>query len=168
MRGFFVGRFQPFHRGHFHFTEEISTEVNEVIVGIGSAQESHTRRNPFTAGERVSMVTRALEPIDVTTYVIPIEDIDRNSVWVSHIESMCPPFDIVYSNNPLVTRLFQERGIEVRGISLFERDRYSGTRIRGLILEGEDWKHLVPDPVSDTIDEINGVERLRHVSESDY
>ncbi|MDY6764546.1 MAG: adenylyltransferase/cytidyltransferase family protein, partial [Halobacteria archaeon] len=64
MRGFFVGRFQPFHRGHLHFTEEISTEVEGVIVGIGSAQESHTQHNPFTAGERVSMITKALEPID--------------------------------------------------------------------------------------------------------
>ncbi|MDY6764545.1 MAG: nicotinamide-nucleotide adenylyltransferase, partial [Halobacteria archaeon] len=99
---------------------------------------------------------------------IPIEDIDRNSVWVSHIGSMCPPFDVVYSNNPLVTRLFEEEGIEVRGMSLFKRDRYSGTRIRELILKGEEWEHLVPDPVSGAIDEINGVERLRKVSESDH
>jgi len=104
MRGFYIGRYQPFHNGHRHMVEEIAAEVDELVLGIGSAGDSHTTRNPFTAGERVMMVTKAVEKLDVTTYVVPIEDLDRNSVWVSHVQSMTPRFDIAYSNNPLVVR----------------------------------------------------------------
>lgn len=42
MRGLFPGRFQPFHRGHRRFVERIAEEADEVIVGIGSVQASHT------------------------------------------------------------------------------------------------------------------------------
>jgi len=83
MRGFYIGRFQPFHDGHRYMAEEIAGEVDELVLGIGSAGDSHTTRNPFTAGERVMMVTKAVEDLDVTTYVVPIEDLDRNAVWDS-------------------------------------------------------------------------------------
>ncbi|MEM3079801.1 MAG: adenylyltransferase/cytidyltransferase family protein, partial [Thermoproteota archaeon] len=51
-RGLFIGRFQPFHLGHLKAVEYIINRVDEVIIGIGSAQYSHTLENPFTAGER--------------------------------------------------------------------------------------------------------------------
>ena len=35
------------------------------------------------------------------------------------------------------------------------------------MIAGEEWRDLVPDPVVSTIEEINGVERLRAVSETD-
>ncbi|MFB6198984.1 MAG: nicotinamide-nucleotide adenylyltransferase, partial [Halobacteriaceae archaeon] len=111
MRGFFVGRFQPYHQGHHDVvSEHISNQVDELVVGVGSAGDSHTKRNPFTAGERVMMITQSIHDLDLVTYVVPIEDLERNSVWVSHVQSMCPDFDIAYSNNPLVVRLFQEAG----------------------------------------------------------
>lgn len=168
MRGLYIGRFQPFHNGHLSVTEKIANEVDEIVVVVGSAQESHTVENPFTAGERISMITKTLEQIDSTTYVIPIEDVNRNSLWVAQIKSMCPPFDIVYANNPLVMRLFEEEGIEVEKNPLFQRDKYSGTKIRSRMLDGEEWRHLVPEPVSDVIDEIDGAERLRQVNDDDY
>ena len=126
MRGFYIGRFQPFHDGHRYMAEEIAGEVDELVLGIGSAGDSHTTRNPFTAGERVMMVTKAVEDLDVTTYVVPIEDLDRNAVWVSHVRSMTPRFDVAYSNNPLVVRLFEEAGVEVRGSPMFRRDVLEG------------------------------------------
>ncbi|WP_049979238.1 nicotinamide-nucleotide adenylyltransferase, partial [Halolamina rubra] len=114
MRGFYIGRFQPYHDGHHQMVTEIAGEVDELVVGIGSAGDSHTTRNPFTAGERVMMVTKALKSLDIPTYVVPIEDLERNAVWVGHVESMTPKFDVAYSNNPLVVRLFTESGVEVR------------------------------------------------------
>jgi len=29
MRGFYIGRYQPFHNGHRHMVEEIAAEVDE-------------------------------------------------------------------------------------------------------------------------------------------
>ncbi|MFB6284194.1 MAG: nicotinamide-nucleotide adenylyltransferase [Halobacteria archaeon] len=167
MRGFYIGRFQPFHLGHYNVIEHIGDQVDEIVVAVGSAQESHTVDNPFTGGERINMITKSLEDLEPTVYSIPIQDINRNSLWVSHVQTMCPPFDIVYSNNPLVMRLFQEEGIDTKRNILFERDKYSGTKVRTKMLQGEDWSHLVPEPTEKVIREIDGVERLRQVSQTD-
>ncbi|SDF99253.1 nicotinamide-nucleotide adenylyltransferase [Halorubrum xinjiangense] len=167
MRGFYIGRYQPFHDGHRHMVEEIAADVDELVLGIGSAGDSHTTRNPFTAGERVMMVTKAVAELDATTYVVPIEDLDRNSVWVSHVQSMTPRFDVAYSNNPLVVRLFEEAGVEVRQSPMFRRDVLEGTELRERMIRGRDWEDLVPDAVVDVIREVDGVERIRRIAETD-
>ncbi len=77
MRAFFVGRFQPYHLGHHEVIRSILREVDELIIGIGSAQESHSLENPFTAGERVLMIDKAVEEpkkemrLDKKAYLIP-------------------------------------------------------------------------------------------------
>jgi nicotinamide-nucleotide adenylyltransferase len=167
MRGFYIGRFQPYHDGHHAMVERIAEEVDELILGIGSADDSHTVHDPFTAGERIMMITKAVAEFDLTTYVVPLEDINRNAIWVSHVESMCPEFDVAYSNNPLVVRLFEERGIEVRQSPMFERERLEGSEIRERMVEGEQWHDRVPDAVIDIIEEISGVQRLKYVADSD-
>ncbi|MFW5918230.1 MAG: nicotinamide-nucleotide adenylyltransferase [Haloferacaceae archaeon] len=167
MRGFYIGRFQPYHNGHHHMVAEIAEEVDELVLGIGSAGDSHTTRNPFTAGERVMMVTKSVAEFDVTTYAVPIEDLDRNSVWVSHVRSMSPTFEVAYSNNPLVIRLFEEAGVEVRQSPMFNREVLEGTEVRERMADGGDWQSLVPDSVETVIEEIDGVERIQQVSETD-
>ncbi|HEX7628552.1 MAG TPA: nicotinamide-nucleotide adenylyltransferase [Candidatus Methanoperedens sp.] len=166
-RGIYLGRFQPYHLGHHEVLKQIVNEVDEIIVGIGSAQKSHEIENPFTAGERVLMVSTALMEFDIKHYVIPIEDIQRNSLWVSHVKSMVPPFDIAYTNNPLVIELLREAKIEVKQSPLFMRNSYSGTEIRRRMLKNEKWEHFVPKNVVEIIKEIKGVNRIRTVMQSD-
>ena len=171
MRGFFIGRFQPYHNGHHTMVETIAEEVDELVLGIGSAGDSHSAHDPFTAGERIMMITKAVREYendhDLVTYVVPIEDLNRNSVWVSHVQSMSPSFDVAYSNNPLVIRLFEEAGIEVRQSRLFDRERLEGSDIRQRMVDGDDWRADVPNAVVDTIEEINGIQRIRTVAEND-
>ncbi|MFB6102322.1 MAG: nicotinamide-nucleotide adenylyltransferase [Haloplanus sp.] len=167
MRGFYIGRFQPYHDGHHRMVGEIVSEVDELVLGIGSAGHSHSTTDPFTAGERVMMITKSLAEFDLTTYAVPIEDLDRNSVWVSHVRSMTPSFDVAYSNNPLVIQLFEEAGVEVRQSPMFDRDVLEGTELRDRMIEGGEWRHFVPDPVVDVIEEIDGIERIQRVSRTD-
>ncbi|MDO9035709.1 MAG: nicotinamide-nucleotide adenylyltransferase [Methanoregula sp.] len=166
-RGFYIGRFQPYHNGHHEVLEHIAKEVDEIIIGIGSAQLSHMIDNPFTAGERVLMITRALESLGCPYYVIPIEDIQRNALWVAHVQSMAPPFDLCYSSNPLVVRLFTEAGVKVQSPAMYERDTLSGTKIRERILNGKPWKKLLPPAVVQVIKEIDGDERLCQIARDD-
>lgn len=163
----FPGRFQPFHRGHRAFVELMAETVDEVVVGIGSAQAPHTSRNPFTAGERLEMIHRMLADLSVPASVIPIEDLDRYAVWPAHVEALCPPFEVVYSNNPLVRRVCREHGLEVRGVELVERDRYRGAEIRRRMVSDEPWRDLVPDPVATVVESVAGVGRLRRVTRDD-
>ena len=166
-RGFYIGRFQPYHNGHQSVLEHIAGNVDEIIIGVGSAQLSHQIDNPFTAGERVLMITRSLAKLDCPFYVIPIEDIQRNALWVAHVRSMTPPFDICYSSNPLVVRLFGEAGINVQSPAMYERETLSGTEIRRRMLNNEPWKKLVPTPVVQVLKEIDGPGRLRQIAGDD-
>ncbi|MCD6340506.1 MAG: adenylyltransferase/cytidyltransferase family protein, partial [Desulfurococcales archaeon] len=64
-RALFPGRFQPIHWGHVSVIKWALSKVDELIIGVGTAQESHTIVNPFTAGERVVMIRLALEEAGV-------------------------------------------------------------------------------------------------------
>jgi nicotinamide-nucleotide adenylyltransferase len=166
-RGFYIGRFQPLHEGHHAMVERISEEVDELVVGIGSADQSHTVRNPFTAGERIMMITKTLVDLDLVSYAVPIEDLNRNAVWVSHVQSMSPRFDVAFSNNPLVVRLFEEAGIEVRQSPMYHREEFEGAEVRERMATDGDWESLVPSAVVEVIEEIDGVDRLQQISASD-
>ena len=164
-----MGRFQPYHLGHHNLIKEIAESAGEIIIGIGSAQVSHDPDNPFTAGERMSMITRSLvKDIDTVFYVIPLEDLRRNAVWAHHVTSMSPPFNVVYSNNPLIARLFHEAGFRVERSPLFQRSEYSGREIRRRMISGEDWESLVPEETVRVIHEVKGVERILELAETDY
>ena len=102
-RGLYVGRFQPFHNGHKAVIDLLCNEVDELIIGIGSAQMSHDIRHPFTAGERVLMIQRVLADAKIPVYIIPLEDIKRNALWVAHVVSPFARFSFS-SFRPLVSR----------------------------------------------------------------
>ncbi len=157
-----IGRFQPFHLGHLEVVRKIAKECDELIIGIGSAQISHTFDNPFTAGERHLLISRALRDEGIRDFfLVPIVDINQYGVWVSHVRSMVPPFERVYTNNPLTRRLFSEAGYEVSASPMFNRSQYSGTEIRRRMVSGNDWKRFVPKAVAEVIESIDGVKRLR-------
>lgn len=163
-----IGRFQPFHNGHMEMIRKVFEECDHVTIGIGSAQYSHTDKDPFTAGERYQMIAEALRSEGYTNYyIVPIEDLNRYAVWVAQVVSMCPPFGIVYSNNPYTRRLFVEAGYRVRNSPLYNRSEYSGTEVRRRIREGEEWEHLVPDAVVKVIRDMNGVSRIVELGETD-
>lgn len=170
VRGILIGRMQPVHNGHVQVISKILEEVDEIIIGIGSAQLSHEIKDPFTAGERIVMMTQALADIEVDPsryYIIPMQDINFNAVWVSHVKMLTPPFSIVYSGNPLVKQLFSEEGFEVKQPPLYDRLHLSGTEVRKRINNDLDWEELVPKATIDFMNEINGVERIKNLSKKE-
>jgi len=169
-RGLFVGRFQPFHLGHLAAIKDVLKEVDELVIVIGSAQYSHNLNNPFTAGERLIMVRKALEEAGIDysrVWVVPVPDAHLHMMWVSAVEGYTPPFDVVYSNEPLTRRLFIEAKYRVKSIRFHERKLYSSTEIRERMLKEESWEKLVPRSVAAFIKEIDGVNRLRDLTKSD-
>jgi nicotinamide-nucleotide adenylyltransferase len=169
-RGLFVGRFQPFHLGHLAAIEDALKEVDELVIVIGSAQYSHRINNPFTSGERLVMVRRALEEAGIgysRVWVVPVPDVHLHMMWVSEVEGYAPRFDVVYSNEPLTRRLFIEAGYQVKSIRFHKRKVYSSTEIRERMLKGESWEDLVPRSVADFIKQIDGINRLRDLTKSD-
>jgi nicotinamide-nucleotide adenylyltransferase len=169
-RALFVGRFQPFHLGHQEAILQILKDHEEVIIVIGSAQNSHDVNNPFTAGERITMIREALNTLGVDAaryYLIPIPDSSMHAIWTSQVIAYCPEFSVVFSNEPLTRCLFKEAGQEVRSIPLLKRTIYCATEIRERMLKDGAWQHLVPASVVKVIERIHGIQRLKDLIKSD-
>ena len=169
-RGLYVGRFQPFHLGHLDAIKYALKEVDELVIVIGSAQYSHNNNNPFTAGERIVMIRRALLEAKVDyakLWIVPVPDVHLHMLWVSAVEGYTPKFNVVFSNEQLTKRLFTEASYKVRTIPLFERKVYMSTIIREKMIKDDSWMELVPKSVADFILEIDGVNRLRDLTRTD-
>ncbi len=165
-----MGRFQPFHLGHLDAIKEVLAKVDELVIVIGSAQYSHNLKNPFTAGERLVMIKQSLQEAGVDmkrVWIVPVPDVHLHMLWVSAVEGYTPKFHALYSNEPLTRRLFMEAGYKVESISLFERQTFSSTIIREKMLKNENWTTLVPNSVTDFVNKIDGVNRLRDLAQTD-
>lgn len=86
--GVFIGRFQPFHRGHESAIRMALGQVDTLLVIVGSANEPRTGRNPFTASERVAMI-RENFPGEDRLVVVPLEDSDYNiTAWIEQVHAL--------------------------------------------------------------------------------
>ncbi|MFY9716534.1 MAG: nicotinamide-nucleotide adenylyltransferase, partial [Thermoplasmata archaeon] len=151
MRGLLVGRFQPFHSGHLGLVRRIRADApsDELVLAIGSAEQSYTPENPFTASERYEMIARALAEAGVAGVVaIPVPDIHRHSLWVGYLEGLLPPFRRVYTNNPLTRLLFEKAGYAVESPELIDRGEFEGKKIRARLAAGEPLGGTVPPAVA--------------------
>ena len=145
-------------------------KLPELIIAIGSAQFSHTLHNPFTAGERVTMIRLALDEakIDAARYfLIPVRDLRIHDLWVPHLVSQTPRFEVVFSNEPVTSRLFKEAGFRVEPIPFYDREKFSSTEIRERVVQGRSWEELVSPSVASYIKNIFGDERLRELALTD-
>ncbi len=171
--GLYIGRFQPVHKGHILSIKSILEQVDDLAVVVGSALNSYSLENPFTAGERIKMLRDAFVEAGIPlsrVIILAVPDTlppNYHSIYVSQVETYCPRFDVVFTHNPLVKTLFQKAGYDVREHETFDRDRYCGTTIRERMLNGKDWKELVPPSVARYIEELDGVGRLKQLSASD-
>ena len=159
-RALFIGRFQPFHKGHEDAVLQIARaeDVDEVIIGIGSCRYHHWFGNPFTFEEREEFIRRSLK-IDLPFQVIAIPDVHDFPKWVPHVESLCPKFDIVYCGNTVVNPLFEARGYHVEVLQRILN--ISATQVRDRMVSGKNWQDLVPYGTRQVLEEIDGAERIR-------
>ncbi len=91
-RGFFIGRFQPFHFGHLSVVRYALEHDDELIVAIGSTDKSFTTKDPFTASERFEMILAALAPYRDRVIVTIAPDINSNGIWVKYLEDLVHKF----------------------------------------------------------------------------
>jgi len=166
MNALFIGRFQPFHNGHLLFLQHICNQYDEIIIGIGSSQYSHTSDNPFSYDERKRMIESSLKEAGIRNFrIVAIPDIHNPPQWVSHVVSLVDDFDVILTNNSFTKQLFEEKGYIVKKTSLIEREKYSGAHIRKQMKENTSWENLVPEPVVTILHDIHGIKRVQQISE---
>lgn len=110
----FVGRWQPFHKGHKALIETVLKRGKPVVIAIRDTEISH--KNPYTVHERWTMIQKSLKKYGELVKIVVIPDIDE----------ICYGRDVGYN---------------VRKIDLdHEMELISGTQIR---LENPSTKQII-------------------------
>ena len=164
MDGLLIGRFQPFHKGHLEAVKIGLSKVDKLWIGIGSSNKSNEKRNPFTADERKEMILSSLDPKTlerVKIFFVP--DTGDHEKWTYHVDSIVPPYDVVFSNDEFTLTLYKKRGKNVFELPLLRRDTISGTNIREMIVTDKDWQDLVPEGTKQVLLKIDAKNRLSKI-----
>jgi nicotinamide-nucleotide adenylyltransferase len=154
----FIGRFQPLHKGHLTIIKHIAKNHN-LKIGIGSSQYKHIQTNPLSATERRKIIKQTLKKENIKAKIYFIPDVHQNARWVSHVKKRVGPFNLTYSGNPLVIRLFKKKNIQVKTIKLIQP--YSSTSIRNKIKQNKQVKSQLPTPVYTFLKKIKAFKRIK-------
>ena len=145
----FIGRFQPFHNGHLSVWQDIcnNLEVDQIIIGIGSSQYADTEDNPYSIEIREQMIKlvgdNEMANCNKKYTIVPIPDIHDNNNWVNHVKNIVGDFNLVYTGNELVAKLFKEKKYSVEQVKM--QTGISGTKIREMIKNNDQsWKENIP------------------------
>ena len=159
----FIGRFQPFHKGHLSALKWILKRSSRAIIAIGSAQKSFEPKNPFTAKERMGMILGQLKAAGIARKcaLVSVTDVNDNGRWATHVDKRVPHYDIVYSNNALVRRLMKKAGKEMRAVPFFSKGRFNATKIRERMKREQKWDDRVPAKIRLLLRKMGAEERVR-------
>lgn len=84
----YIGRFQPFHNGHYATLQKALQLATNVIILLGSASSPRTVKNPWSYKDRIEMISQSLTKDEqARVYFIPIEDyLYSESDWVTSVQ----------------------------------------------------------------------------------
>lgn len=158
----FIGRFQPFHKGHLYGLERCLEVAEQVIIGIGSSNIALTDDNPYNEDLRKDMIYKVIEKYidrEKVVDVIAIKDVPSDEEWVREVQLAVANLQfrkgevVVVSNNDWVIKLLKQAGFPIHQTGLYNRDELEGVKIRKLMREGDNkWRSRVPEEVAREID----------------
>lgn len=154
----FIGRFQPFHKGHLDIIKKILKDNDRIIIVIGSAEKNYIDRNPMTAGERFQTIDEALKEAKIPEKkycIIPVRDVNNYALWVDHINIYVPPYDKLYTGSTIVKTCYEGKCIhahpksqkKLKIIQLERKIPISATIIRDAIVADKEWEFMVPKAI---------------------
>jgi bifunctional NMN adenylyltransferase/nudix hydrolase len=83
----FIGRFQPFHKGHQAVVNRALYLASEVIIVVGSSLASRNSRNPLTFTERAEQIKCVYPHKNIK--VVPVSDYPYNdNKWVGAVQEV--------------------------------------------------------------------------------
>lgn len=165
----FVGRFQPFHLGHWEIVAGLLERAERLYIGItnpdirslGKKTSSPHRHgqaaNPFSFHERLGLVSAALATADrhrCQTFIVPFP-LDQSSVWHNYIPQSAVQIVRIFSEwEAEKTSLLQAGGYEVETLIGSADQKIAASDVRAAIAEERSFSHWLPPGVSAAVDNI--------------
>jgi nicotinamide-nucleotide adenylyltransferase len=139
MKCLYIGKFQPFHKGHLKVANLAKELFGNLTIALGSPNDTRY----FTLDERIRMIET-----NTGTSPLIVEDLKEGhsqyNKWGEYVLGITGDIDIIVTGNERVMRDF----IDCSKNALFLARRYeevSGTMVRELIVKkDESWRKLVP------------------------
>lgn len=95
----FIGRFQPLTNAHVEIFRRAIDMTRELIVVIGSSNLPRTYKNPWTFGERSSMINDVLNdvnPLDCRVVIETCQDnLYNDDAWAGQIQGIVSKYQIL-------------------------------------------------------------------------
>lgn len=163
--GLAVMRMQPMHNGHYELISRMMKEMDTVIIGLGSIQDSGTVNNPFTPRQRRDMIEKVFGQTGKHSKIKIVELKDLGVVskiaWAMHVFGKIDGMNLpkpthYYAGSQHDASWFnsvnEEFGENTLKIKIVDRVRetvcMSGTEIRKAIMdETDDWVEFSPPVV---------------------
>lgn len=86
----FIGRFQPFHHGHFAVLQRALRLATNVVVVLGSAKRARNIKNPWTVAERQVMIS-ACFPNEVAAgrlrFASVVDRVYNDQQWAADVQT---------------------------------------------------------------------------------
>jgi len=146
-RGLFIGRFQPFHKGHLFVMKKVFPKMEKLIIGIGSANKSDAD-NPLDFCMRKEVLETVITKEgwkDWVEKIVPLDDCESDDEWLENAMSAVGVIDVVVGNNDWANNLFKKVGTGSFRTEFFYRDALEGQNLRGRIKKHQKWSDLVPE-----------------------
>ena len=160
--GFVVGRFQAFHNGHADMMKTALEICDEVVVFIGSSQESGTEKNPFPYKVRENFFRQVYGDL-VSVYPLPDLGVGNNATWgeyvIGNVLDRCgrlPDIMISGKEGRRSGWLSGKPGEKIAELYVPKTVVVSATEMRDSLIAGDfgAWKKNVPSELWDDFDEL--------------
>lgn len=159
----FIGRFQPFHKGHLAVIREGFKHAQRLLILVGSANSGRTLRNPFTFEERRKMISRSIAELperpDCELLITALDDhLYNEAAWIENVQHQVeitletfvnkekPSVGIIghsKDRSSYYLRLFPGyRSVDVPGVYKDE-DLIDSTVIRNMVLSETSWSDVM-------------------------
>lgn len=84
----FIGRFEPFHLGHFAILQRALALAERVVVLVGSAEAPRSAKNPWSFAERAVMIQAALGADAARVTALPLRDhLYNENAWLAEAQA---------------------------------------------------------------------------------
>jgi len=123
-----------------------------------------TQQNPFTAAERVEMIDRCMSCAGLavkTAQFLPVNPVDSRLAHL-RLQDVVPGYKVVFAGEEESYRIFRDGNYQLVRFDP-PAERISGSIVRRQMLDGQNWRQLVPQAIADYIEERGLDRRIHHL-----